>query len=70
LSPAASDDIQREDVVVLEALVLRLREVIESAEHNREHWRQQPEEDEEAVDFEYKREGDLDESTMRVIEMH
>jgi len=46
VDPDAFDDIQREDLMVLEALVVHLRKVIEAGEHIREHRRRKLEEEE------------------------
>ena len=60
VDPDAFDDIEQEKLMVLEALVVRLREVIEADVQMRQSHGLKLEEDEEDIDFDYKPEGDED----------
>jgi hypothetical protein len=52
VDPDAFDDIHREELLVLEALVVHLRKIIEADEHIREQRRLKLEEEEEDNDYE------------------
>jgi len=61
VDPDAFDVIELEKLVVLKALVVRLREVIEEDAHFRQSAGLKPEEEEEEIDFNYEPEEEKEE---------